>query len=163
MDGVCAALGCEGPPAATVREEAIVCVDHYWLLRTRLERLGVALKDFQRPIADLLAPDHLWAQIVASLKEDAEHTGHIGRALGSESRLARRTLRAARVKQLNLELRLTRAQFDALSETASQHKTRNVADRLWQLQHRIDDLTAQIDRLCDTQETTGRSEGPGTN
>ncbi len=71
MDGVCAAPGCDGRAAATVRNEAVVCVDHYWLLRSRLEKLGVEVKDFQRPIVDLLVPDPVWAPIADALTDES--------------------------------------------------------------------------------------------
>ncbi len=62
-------------------------------------------------------------------------------------RQARGRIVARKITVLELELRFAEAQFDAVSSTAPAHKTSDLASRLWQLQHRIDDLRAQIANL----------------
>ncbi len=47
-------------------------------------------------------------------------------------------------RELEGELAFARAQFDTLAATGSAHKTRDLAQRLWRLQRRIDDLEGQL-------------------
>jgi hypothetical protein len=82
-------------------------------------------------------------------------TAHIGRR-GGEARFARWVLRGELMKQLDRELRFARAQFDALSRTGQAHKTTQLANRLWQLQHRIDALEVRIAGLQEKERDKGR-------
>ncbi len=120
--------------------ETHLCLRHARHIEWQLDRLGLTVGEFEGNILDML--------------DDAERVSHISRALLDEARLARQKLQwaqdaiaAGKLKVLELELRFARAQFDAVSSTGSAHKTSSLADRLWQLQHRIDDLEAQISEL----------------
>ncbi len=68
----CAVPDCDNKPAATLRNEARVCVDHYWVVRNRLEKLGLDLANYNGPVADLVTPEPLWAPIAAALMDEAE-------------------------------------------------------------------------------------------
>jgi hypothetical protein len=96
MDRVCAAPECDQRAAATVRHEVAVCADHYWLIRRRLDRLGVGIGEFQRPIADLLVPEQMWTPIAAALASEAELVRTKARGLRQTARDALRQLHEKR-------------------------------------------------------------------
>ena len=54
-----------------IRGEIGVCVDHYWEIQHRLDRLGMAIKDFQGPITDLLKSEELWKPVAQALADEA--------------------------------------------------------------------------------------------
>ncbi len=116
-----------------------LCSRHAREIEWRLDLLGLGPAEYQGNLLELL---------------ETQYESHIGRALSSEARLVREKLRrgrhaldASQLSLLNTELRFALAQFDAITSTAPEHKTARLADRLWQLQHRIDDLRASILRL----------------
>jgi hypothetical protein len=75
-------------------------------------------------------------------------------AIIAESRLIRRkapelrqTVLNRQIGSLEDQLAFARAQFDVMSDVTPPHKVLGLASRLWQLQHRIDELAAEISRL----------------
>ncbi len=135
---ICAAAGCGVGGAVRLRGVAL-CQRHVRQAEWQLNRIGLTLHQFDGNILDLL---------------DAHPSTLAGRVLADEARLARETLHrakdaivAGRIKVLELELGFARAQFDAVSSTGPAHKSRGLAEKLWQLQQRIDDLEAQIAKL----------------
>ncbi len=135
---ICSAGGC-GIRAAIALGSVPLCLRHAREIEWRLGLLGVGPDEYQGNLLDLL---------------EAQHESHVGRALSREARLVREKLRrgrealdAGQLSLLKMELRFALAQFDAITSTAPEHKTARLADRLWQLQHRIDDLRASILKL----------------
>ncbi len=135
---VCGANGCEASAVRQARNVPL-CLAHFRRVEWQLDALGTTLQLFAGNVLDLLE------QGGANPSDPA---------IASESRIARKKARQARgsivtrkINALELELRFAEAQFDAVSSTAPAHKTSDLAGRLWQLQHRIDDLRAQIAKL----------------
>ena len=91
----CLAPDCDQQPAAIVRNEARACVEHYRVLRNRLESLGLDLAHYTGPLADLVKPDPIWA-VAAALVDEAEavrrtagHLRQTAREMVAEARLRR--------------------------------------------------------------------------
>ncbi len=82
----CAVPDCDNKPAATLRNEARVCVDHYWVVRNRLEKLGLDLANYNGPVTDLVKPEPLWVPIAAALMGEAEMLRRAARQLRSAAR-----------------------------------------------------------------------------
>jgi hypothetical protein len=53
MEASCVAPGCHRKAVAVIRQEAPVCLDHYWTARIHLERLQTTLGEFDGRIQDL--------------------------------------------------------------------------------------------------------------
>jgi hypothetical protein len=133
-----------------------LCRRHVRQVEWQLDLLGLDLGEFDGSILDLL---------------DQEKASHIGWALSQEARLARaglhraqRVITEGQIKLMELELRFAHAQFDAVSSTAPEHKTANLAVRLWRLQHQIDELEARIAKLRagGGQKLTAEPHDPAT-